>query len=29
MSPKLHAVLEYLAGALLGAWILFGLWVCL
>lgn len=29
MNQKLHAALEYLAGALLGAWILFGLWISL
>ena len=29
MSPTLHAILEYLAGALFGAWILFALWISL
>jgi hypothetical protein len=29
MNPKLHALLEYLAGALFGAWILFALWISL
>jgi hypothetical protein len=29
MNPKLHAALEYLAGALFGCWILFALWISL
>jgi hypothetical protein len=29
MNPTLHAIFEYLAGALFGCWILFALWISL